>query len=79
MARLEQVERLEFISLFDDARDRAMVVAFFLALLELIRRGAGARLAGRRLRSNLVGPPDDVVPSDRETEGGGRKRWMRNV
>jgi segregation and condensation protein A len=39
MDRLEQVERLEFISLFDDARDRPMVVAFFLALLELIRRG----------------------------------------
>ncbi len=39
LARLEQSERLEFISLFDDARDRAAVVAFFLALLELIRRG----------------------------------------
>ena len=38
MARLEQAERIEFISLFEDARDRATVVAFFLALLELIRR-----------------------------------------
>jgi len=39
MARLEGAARVEFISLFDDAHDRAMVVAFFLALLELIRRG----------------------------------------
>jgi segregation and condensation protein A len=39
MARLQEVERLEFISLFEDARDRSMVVAFFLGLLELIRRG----------------------------------------
>ncbi len=38
MARLEEVDRIEFISLFEDARDRATVVAFFLALLELIRR-----------------------------------------
>jgi segregation and condensation protein A len=39
VARLEQSERIEFIALFDDARDRPTVVAFFLALLELIRRG----------------------------------------
>jgi segregation and condensation protein A len=39
LARLEQTERLEFISLFDDAPDRPIVVAYFLALLELIRRG----------------------------------------
>jgi len=39
LARLEENERLEFISLFDDARDRSMVVAFFLGLLELLRRG----------------------------------------
>jgi segregation and condensation protein A len=39
LARLEQSERIEFISLFDDAPDRPAVVAFFLALLELMRRG----------------------------------------
>jgi segregation and condensation protein A len=39
LARLDQSERVDFISLFDDARDRPMVVAYFLALLELIRRG----------------------------------------
>ncbi len=39
LARLERIERVEFISLFDDAPDRPIVVAFFLALLELIRRG----------------------------------------
>jgi len=38
IAHLEQAERIEFIALFEDARDRATVVAFFLALLELIRR-----------------------------------------
>jgi chromatin segregation and condensation protein Rec8/ScpA/Scc1 (kleisin family) len=38
VARLEEIDRIEFISLFEDARDRATVVAFFLALLELIRR-----------------------------------------
>jgi segregation and condensation protein A len=38
LARLEQSGRIEFASLFDDAQDRATVVAFFLALLELIRR-----------------------------------------
>lgn len=31
--------RVEFTALFDDLNDRAQVVAFFLALLELIRRG----------------------------------------
>jgi segregation and condensation protein A len=39
LERLQDSERIEFIALFDDARDRAAVVAFFLALLELIRRG----------------------------------------
>jgi segregation and condensation protein A len=39
MARLDESARVEFIALFDDAHDRPMVVAFFLALLELIRRG----------------------------------------
>jgi segregation and condensation protein A len=39
VARLEQNERIEFVALFEDARDRPTVVAFFLALLELMRRG----------------------------------------
>jgi segregation and condensation protein A len=38
LERLERTERIEFIALFEDALDRATVVAFFLALLELIRR-----------------------------------------
>jgi segregation and condensation protein A len=38
LARLDNVERIEFTALFDDAHDRPLVVAFFLALLELIRR-----------------------------------------
>jgi segregation and condensation protein A len=39
LERLQDSERIEFISLFEDAQDRPTVVAFFLALLELIRRG----------------------------------------
>ncbi len=39
LERLQESERIEFVSLFEDARDRPTVVAFFLALLELIRRG----------------------------------------
>jgi segregation and condensation protein A len=38
LAALEDEVRLEFISLFDNLTDRAMIIATFLALLELIRR-----------------------------------------
>lgn len=38
LERLAGHERIEFIALFDDINDRAMMVATFLALLELIRR-----------------------------------------
>jgi len=39
LERLQESARIEFVSLFEDAHDRPTVVAFFLALLELIRRG----------------------------------------
>jgi segregation and condensation protein A len=39
LAALEDDARVEFISLFDDLTDRALIIATFLALLELIRRG----------------------------------------
>jgi len=39
LAALEEDVRVEFISLFDDLTDRALIIATFLALLELIRRG----------------------------------------
>jgi segregation and condensation protein A len=39
LAALEDGLRIEFISLFDDLSDRALVIATFIALLELIRRG----------------------------------------
>ncbi|MBV8359328.1 MAG: segregation/condensation protein A [Deltaproteobacteria bacterium] len=39
LAALEDGVRIEFISLFDDLTDRALIIATFLALLELIRRG----------------------------------------
>ncbi len=39
LAALEDGSRVEFISLFDDLTDRALIIATFIALLELIRRG----------------------------------------
>jgi segregation and condensation protein A len=36
---IEQLQRVEFSALFSDISDRSLVVATFLALLELIRRG----------------------------------------
>ncbi|MBV8362733.1 MAG: segregation/condensation protein A [Deltaproteobacteria bacterium] len=39
LAALQDDARIEFISLFDDLTDRALIIATFLALLELIRRG----------------------------------------
>lgn len=39
LAALEDDVPLEFISLFDDLTDRALIIATFIALLELIRRG----------------------------------------
>jgi len=39
LAGLEDGSRIEFIFLFDDITDRALIIATFLALLELIRRG----------------------------------------
>ena len=68
LARLDDAERVEFISLFDDARDRSMVVAFFLGLLELIRRGQvrawqeaafGPIWLSRRADSDSLSPSPD--------------------
>ncbi|MGB6553036.1 MAG: segregation/condensation protein A [Candidatus Binataceae bacterium] len=39
LAALEGGRRVEFTALFGDLRDRPMVIATFMALLELIRRG----------------------------------------
>jgi segregation and condensation protein A len=39
LAALEDDVRIDFNSLFDDLTDRALIIATFLALLELIRRG----------------------------------------
>lgn len=40
LAALGESERVEFLALFDDFDDRALVIATFIAVLELIRRGA---------------------------------------
>jgi segregation and condensation protein A len=39
LAALGDDDRIEFISLFEELSDRALIIATFLALLELIRRG----------------------------------------
>jgi len=39
LAAIEAAERIEFAALFEDLTDRSLVIATFLALLELIRRG----------------------------------------
>ena len=38
LSALDGVARIEFTALFDDASDRSIVIATFMALLELIRR-----------------------------------------
>jgi segregation and condensation protein A len=38
MSALDGVSRIKFTDLFDDASDRSLVIATFMALLELIRR-----------------------------------------
>jgi segregation and condensation protein A len=40
LAALGEGDRVEFTALFDDLADRPLVIATFMALLELIRRGA---------------------------------------
>jgi segregation and condensation protein A len=40
LAALEEGARIEFAALFEDIADRPLVIATFMALLELIRRGA---------------------------------------
>jgi len=38
MSALDGVSRIKFTDLFDDVSDRSLVIATFMALLELIRR-----------------------------------------
>ena len=40
LSALGEGERVEFVRLFEDLADRQLVIATFMALLELIRRGA---------------------------------------
>jgi len=65
IAALDSAGRLEFIALFDDLEDRPMMIATFIALLELIRRGVvrawqedrgGAILLGRGERFDAPQP-----------------------
>ena len=39
LAALDSRERVQFAELFEDLSDRSLVIATFIALLELVRRG----------------------------------------
>jgi segregation and condensation protein A len=78
LAVLEDGARVEFIALFEDLHDHPLVIATFLALLELIRRGevrawqedrSGPILLGRGDRFGMPyvmpTPVADMVQSDR--------------
>jgi segregation and condensation protein A len=58
LAALTEDRRLEFTSLFEDLADRAMVIATFLALLELIRRGEVRAWQEERVGSIYLQPGD---------------------
>jgi segregation and condensation protein A len=58
LAALGDGTRVEFTSLFDDLTDRALLIATFLALLELIRRGAVRAWQEERQAPILIGRGD---------------------
>jgi segregation and condensation protein A len=58
LAALSEGEHIEFISLFNDLTDRALIIATFLALLELIRRGAVRAWQEDRRQAILIGRGD---------------------
>ena len=80
LAALEDDTRVEFISLFDDLVDRALIIATFIALLELIRRGEVTAWQEERLGPIYLsrGPRfgsgataremDAIVPDDKAEE-----------
>jgi segregation and condensation protein A len=85
LASLEDDNRVEFISLFDDLTDRALMIATFLAVLELIRRsqvlawqderpGPIYLSRGPRFGSNMVGgeiaKADDLTTAEEDVGNG---------
>jgi len=73
LAALGEGTRVEFNTLFDDLADRPLIIATFLALLELIRRGAvrawqeerlGPILLGRGDRWDAAHPVASIVPQN---------------
>ncbi len=65
MDAISRAERVEFAALFEDLTDRSLVIATFLALLELIRRGQVRATQQRRLGPIMLsrGSP---LPDQRE-------------
>jgi segregation and condensation protein A len=76
MAALEHGARIEFTQLFADARDRSIVIATFMALLELIRRREvrafqEVRFGPILLERGLATPsvePQPSSPEDKQSE-----------
>src|SRR5258708_17089362 len=83
LAGLGDGERVVFTALFEDLKDRPLVIATFMALLELIRRQAvrvwqderhGPILLGRGDRfeaQEAVTEDDDAIVQAAENDGGG--------
>ncbi|HVC44233.1 MAG TPA: segregation/condensation protein A [Candidatus Binataceae bacterium] len=78
LAAIGGSDRIEFIALFDDLADRQLIIATFMALLELIRRGAvhawqderhGPIMLGRGERYTEPHPAADVADGADEAPG----------
>lgn len=81
LAALGEADQVEFLALFDDLQDRALVIATFIATLELIRRGAvrvwqdrrdGPIMLGRGERFAAQSPSsgNDAAPASGAIEAG---------
>jgi segregation and condensation protein A len=73
LAALAEGSRVEFMSLFGDLTDRILIIATFLALLELIRRGQvtasqderpGPIYLGRGPRFGIPDEKEEAAPND---------------
>jgi segregation and condensation protein A len=79
LAAIGGSDRIEFIALFDDLADHPLIIATFMALLELIRRGAvnawqddrhGPIILGRGERYAEPHPAPDESDAAQEASGG---------
>lgn len=66
LSALGEAERVEFAALFEDQADRSLVIATFMALLELIRRGAVRVWQDQREGPILLGRGDRFMTQTAE-------------